>query len=420
VLQQVPSVPGSAANRSTVQAMARELLEHADRLSSGMADEIHRNIDLLPDELRPDTFGSCRSNMLQIGTMLVDELEPVGAVAPSEAVHLAREFVRHALPMEALLRAYRIGHAVFMRWWLERLHERVADQVALAEHTHWFSAWSFTYVDAVSAGVTEAYMAERERWVRSAEALRADEIRAILEGRPVDEHEASQRLRYELARRHVALVVWADPEAAELDGAIGALERVAQETAGRLGGLDLLAVPLGRAVLAAWTGIRGEVDPARLDGWRSAEGVASGALVAVGGAGEGLEGFRRSHREAQLARRVATLGCRSNGSVVRFCDVSLAALLTGDLEQARRFVAAELGPLDGDSDGSRRLAATLKVFLEEGASFVRAARRLGVHENTVAYRVRRAGEVLGHGVEQRQLELRVALQLAELLRKAGA
>jgi DNA-binding PucR family transcriptional regulator len=101
--------------------------------------------------------------------------------------------------------------------------------------------------------------------------------------------------------------------------------------------------------------------------------------------------------------------------MTHFGDVSLDALMTHDLDEARRFVAAELGPLAADDDGPCRLRATLLVFLEEGGSFVRASRRLGVHENTVTYRVRRAEELLGHRVVERQLELRAALRLARLV-----
>jgi DNA-binding PucR family transcriptional regulator len=90
--------------------------------------------------------------------------------------------------------------------------------------------------------------------------------------------------------------------------------------------------------------------------------------------------------------------------------------MTSDLDEARRFVHAEIGPLMEDSDASRRLAATLEVFLQEESSFVRAARRLGIHENTVAYRVRRAEELLGHRAADRQLELRAALRLATFVR----
>jgi DNA-binding PucR family transcriptional regulator len=121
-----------------------------------------------------------------------------------------------------------------------------------------------------------------------------------------------------------------------------------------------------------------------------------------------------------LARHVIQLGRRAPGALARYGDVALTGLLTHDVPEARRFTQRELGALGAETDAARRIAATLRVFLEEGSSFVRAARRLGVHENTVAYRVRRAGELLGHPVEDRQLELRVALMLADVLRRSAA
>jgi DNA-binding PucR family transcriptional regulator len=66
-----------------------------------------------------------------------------------------------------------------------------------------------------------------------------------------------------------------------------------------------------------------------------------------------------------------------------------------------------------------RLRATLQVFLEENGSNTRTGRRLGIHQNTVAYRVTRAEELLERPVTQRRLRLQVALQLAQALRAAG-
>lgn len=81
------------------------------------------------------------------------------------------------------------------------------------------------------------------------------------------------------------------------------------------------------------------------------------------------------------------------------------------------FVARELGALAADDDVSLRLAATLRTFLDENASRSRAAKRLGIHENTVSYRVRQAEEILGRSVDERALDLRVALSLVNVLRE---
>jgi DNA-binding PucR family transcriptional regulator len=78
-------------------------------------------------------------------------------------------------------------------------------------------------------------------------------------------------------------------------------------------------------------------------------------------------------------------------------------------------VLEELGPLSVDDDENARLRATLKVYLEENASRVAVSRRLGIHANTVANRVRACQELLGRDLGTRQVELQVALTLAETL-----
>lgn len=95
------------------------------------------------------------------------------------------------------------------------------------------------------------------------------------------------------------------------------------------------------------------------------------------------------------------------------------AIATADADQARDFVRRELGRLAEDSDEARRLAATLRVYLDEGSSARRAAKRLGVHENTIKNRIRTAEEQLGHPVTSRLAEMLVTLRLAPLARASG-
>jgi DNA-binding PucR family transcriptional regulator len=143
--------------------------------------------------------------------------------------------------------------------------------------------------------------------------------------------------------------------------------------------------------------------------------AARDALVAVGLPGDGLAGFRRSHAEAMEARRVARLG----GLVppVDYADVALTALLTKDLDQARAFVARELGDLA--ADGVARLADTVLEVLVVQGSPRQAAQRLGLHENTVAKRVRSAEEVLGHPIDERPVQTLAALLILRALRDPG-
>ena len=141
-----------------------------------------------------------------------------------------------------------------------------------------------------------------------------------------------------------------------------------------------------------------------------------GVRIAIGEPAHGIGGFRQSHEEAVQARRVAELAARPSGTITRYVRVALPAIATADLDQARTFVQRELGGLVADDDVTARLTATLRTYLDEHSSRSRTAKRLGVHENTVSYRIKQAEEILGRGVDQRTLELRVALALANLVR----
>jgi hypothetical protein len=299
---------------------------------------------------------------------------------------------------------------------LARLREATDDPDHLAEAMAFFNAWIFAWIEAIERRLTEVYLREREQWVRGAAALRAAEVRALLGGTAGDPAAVSLRLGYELDRFHVGYVVWSE-EAGERPGDAGALfaamERAAAAIADSLGAGPPLTVAEGRH-LACWAGRRQPPDLARL---RLPAAAGRGLSVAAGTPAPGVEGFVLSHREALLARRVAQLRGDGAGTRAAYPDVALEALLVDDPDAARRFAAGELGPLAATDDATLRLASTLAVFLEEGGSFVRAGRRLGVHPNTVAYRVRRAESLLGRPVAERQLELRLALRLARLLER---
>jgi purine catabolism regulator len=82
----------------------------------------------------------------------------------------------------------------------------------------------------------------------------------------------------------------------------------------------------------------------------------------------------------------------------------------------RGFIAGALGALpNGDQRGTLR--ATLRAFLESGGSQVDASRRLGIHRNTLAYRLRRIGDLVGRDVADPRvwLTLYLALRASDML-----
>lgn len=404
--------------QSSLVFIADEITPRLNDVSSVMARAIHDASTTLTEDLIPGTQAMCLANISLVVAMMRDGASPEGVQPPAEALRYSRELVHRGLPVEALLGAYRVGHGAFWRVWLEHLRQGIENREVLAEAVAYCSAWTFGYVDAVSGPLATAFSEEKERWARSAAAQRADEIKAILEGRTIDEHLTSRRLRYELARRHLAYVVWVE-DMSETESAEVALEELASTVGRALGCPSPLVVGTGRGAASGWASVPpGDIDPLELTKTLAAALAKASARVAFGESGPGIEGFRRSHEEALTAQRVATLAQRATGARTRFEDVALTALLTSDLAEARRFVLRELGPLAADTDAMRRLVATLRVYLEEGGSFVRAARRLSVHENTVTYRVKRAADLLGRPVDECVLRMHVALMLCEVLRRA--
>jgi hypothetical protein len=403
------------ASRGEVEVIVETISRELDAISAVLADTIHEHLTELDEDMRTWTLQSTRANLGVMVTLMREGADPSLAEPPPEAIGYAKEFVVRGLDLVLLQRAYRTAQGAFAGIILEQLRAATSDADHMAEAMGYFNAWIFAWIEAVERRLTEIYLGEREQWVRGAAAVRAAEVRALLSGGEVDSRAVGLRLGYELERVHVGFVVWSE-DAGERPGDAGALfaamERAAAAVAESLRAGAPLTVAEGRH-LACWAGSHSTPDLARLRLPRA--NVGRGLSVAAGTPAAGVEGFVLSHREALVARRVAQLRGEGASARVVYPDLALEALLVDDPVTARRFVARELGPLAGRDDSSLRLAATLAVFLEEGASFVRAARRLGVHANTVAYRVRRAESLLDHPVAERQLELRVALRLARLL-----
>ena len=128
----------------------------------------------------------------------------------------------------------------------------------------------------------------------------------------------------------------------------------------------------------------------------------------------GLAGFRVGHVEACEARRVAELAGREAG-VVRYDEVEAVSLLAEDLERLARFVQRTLGDLAAPGEATTRLRRTLRAWLATGGSAPAAAVRLGVHKNTVLYRVHRADGLLPRPIDADRLRLELALAAAEEL-----
>ena len=392
---------------AVVRQLAGELVPRTQELAQGMAEHLYAAIPELnaseDDELRAELLGSANANIDQVLRLLAHGAATEDVVVPHEALEFLRGNVRRGIPLAALLRSYRLGHAWLWEQWSQALQERIDDSGELAAGQDQTSAFMFAYVDKVSDVLVEEFGTERERMMRSASQLRAETVRAILGDEPIDEEAASSRLGYELRRNHVALRI------ASAGSEVRGLERAVDEAASALGAGHPLVVPSGAARFDVWSGFFDAPATDELERYEPPAGV----LVAFGRPATGIAGFRRSHAEALQAARIGSLA--GGATVTSYAKVELVSLLAGDLPRARAFVAAQLGPLATKSESTQRLRDTVLAFLSGGGSATRAAAELYVHQNTVAYRVKRAEEMLGHKVSESPIELTCALTLAATL-----
>lgn len=211
-------------------------------------------------------------------------------------------------------------------------------------------------------------------------ANRIHTIQLILDGAPVDSRRASERLAYELARRHTALVLWT-PTSSETQGVFGIGGHHCGASCRRATTLTLSA---GVSALWAWIGSDAELETGAMSSAMSR--VDPGVRVAAGPTKAGIAGFRSSHLAALSIQNL--LAERPGGARLAFHhDLEVAVLAANDMSRASEFVATTLGALAADTPGAARLRETLRIFLDEADNAPRAAARLNTHRNTILQRV---------------------------------
>lgn len=396
--------PAAVAD-AAVRGLSAEWLARIDRLADGMFEHLQARIPVLDGH--PDLCGltraSCSSNVETILSMLSNGIPSSATVAPVTALEHARAMATVGAEVDDTLRFYRLGHGWFLERWTAALSERVVDRAALLAGLQATAAFALEYIDVVSTRVSAEHLAERERRQRRAVVLRGDLVRALMGGEEVDVAAAERGLGHRFAGPQTAFVCWSTREGPEL-------ERVAAAVADALGPARPLLVLESPRVLGGWVAAAtGAVDRATLDA--VVREAAPHVSVALGRSHHGLEGFVRSRREADRARRVAGL-LGGGRTAVTFGDVALLDLLTADLPAARAFVRDELGDLARDDEATAAVRRTVLAVVAPRGGAMAAARELDLHRNTVLQRIHRAETLRGATVEERPRELFLALTLA--------
>ena len=388
------------------EALAPERFDAlVSRVNTFIADAVMEVSD--DREMQRDLDASTRDQSRAFLAFLIGEST---TVEPPVAAHdLARTVARKGYDLRVLMQIYRAGHKATVKYIAETAGARISDPVQ--QPTVLLRLWenASEWLNASLEILIDTYSRERENGLHGAFARRVETVHEVLRGSASDAGEVSGRLGYPVQWTHTALVLWFDqgsPVAAA--DPIGMLEAAARSVGATLGDAHVLTVPSGSRGVWGWVAGPATADPALLEGFQRLARDTD-IRVAVGDPAPGIAGFCSSHREAVAARRVAE-DRGEVGRLVRYADVEIAYIMDVNRCAATTLVRRELRGIDGMDAGTVQLRRTLRSYLAADRNHEVAARELGVHKNTVRYRVQRAEDLLGHPIGRSRLKLELALE----------
>ncbi|MEU5263570.1 helix-turn-helix domain-containing protein [Amycolatopsis sp. NPDC021455] len=344
-------------------------------------------------------------------------IDPATVEPPAAAVEYARRLAQRGTPVFDLILAYDLGQAAMLDFGFQECTRLVDDAALLGEIMRKLLRVAYEFITRVVRQLVGVYQDERDRWLLNRSAARAAKVLELLgeNGGPPDVDAAEAVIGYRLRGTHVGMIVWHAAEAFAED-VLSVLESVAGAVFERVGGQGRpLFVPRDEAGAWVWLPLPPGVVVRREDVDAVLAETDSGVRVTVGEPGTGVGGFRDTHQQAKRAHALALAAGEHCDRVLTFREVGTVALMTSDLNAARLWVASTLGPLAADEENCARLRETLRVFLASGGSYTASAAELTMHKNSVQYRVRKAQELLPHGLGEGRLDVELALNLCRRL-----
>jgi hypothetical protein len=315
---------------------------------------------------------------------------------PAEAAAQARRSARAGVGLGTVLRRYVAGHG--------RLGEFVAEEAARiglvsdAPELQHINRTHDALLGYFAAAIEHEHDQERQQVMQSPEQRRVELVRGLLDDKNGARADFVD-LGYQIDAWHVGVI------------AVGTSARAVLESlkADR----QLMSVPRGEETLWAWLGGQRRLTDAETERL-GLENEAAGVSLAIGEPARGINGWRRTHREAQQALDVAQLARQTRA---RYRDVALLVPWVEDPERGRALVELYLSPLDSQKDGGVTLRQTLRVYLDAERNASSAARTLGVDRRTLTHRLAAIETCVGYRLDSRKADLEVALRLYDLLKR---
>jgi hypothetical protein len=343
-----------------------------------------------PDPEYADGLRAAVAAAVEYGIEAVERSEDRPPPTPTVLLSQARLAARHGVELETVLRRYVAGYTLLGDFLIEE-SERGGplNGASLKRLLRVLAA----LLDRLILAVSEEYARELQARPGSPEQRRAERVERLLAGEFVDDSE----LAYDLDATHIGLIASGHGAAAALEGLAKALER------------RLLLVRRREGVAWAWLGAVRKADLEQLPRLLRETWPAQVAL-ALGQPGQGVDGWRLTHQQAQATLPVAL---RSPEAFARYADVALLASLLQDDLLATSLRRIYLDPLRCERDGGELARATLRAYFAAERNVSSAAAALGVNRHTVAKRLRVAEELLDRPLSSCAAELEAALRLEE-------
>lgn len=311
--------------------------------------------------------------------------EPV----PVQLLAQARNAARSGISLDTVLRRYFAGYTLLGDFLVQAADEGSVPASGLQRAMRGEAA----LFDRLVASVSDEYTREVDGHSHTAQERRADQVRMLLGGELVDTAE----LHYEFDAWHIGAI------------AVGPGAQVAIRELAKALGRRLLTVCADDGAIWAWFGGMRRLASRELllADW---SWPGSGVL-AFGEPGQGLEGWRLSHRQAKAALLVARVGSERQTA---YADVALVAAMLQDEVLAASLPRLYLDPLSAERDGGATFRRTLRAYFAAERNTSSAAADLGVSRRTVANRLHAIEEHLGRSLPSCSAELEAALRLDAL------
>src|SRR3954471_10770397 len=384
-----PVLPGLA--EETMAAIAADVPEYAREMEGEFGRLVRLGVEIA---------------FTRFVDLIADPSEDSG-FARETYVNLGRGEFRAGRSLDVLLAAYRVGARLAWRRFVEAGGEHDLPPEVLYQ----LGEAIFAYIDEMSADSAEGYAEEQSAAAGESQRRRRGLVRLLAQDPPAA-HEtvrtAAQAAGWALPREVAALVAGdaergtPDDERPGDEVADAAATRLARRLGGgalggAVGGVTCVFVP----------------DPAAPGRRRQLDTLLGDETAVLGPTVPWPEASASLRRAVRVVRLAASGRLSARGLVA--AERHLATLLlAADPDTAADLARTRLAPLAGLADGPRaRLTETLRAWLDRPGQVQAVAGVLGVHPQTVRYRVRKLRELFGDALEdpERRFELALALRV---------